>query len=108
MTLTEPTTTTPTSSSYHKVNITTTPHQLIELCKERDIEYHEDNSGTDKVNFDFNFYVPEKDLYFTVYDWKHYEPLDLNHYYSFHIGAKDMWSSLEAKEILLELLNNNN
>lgn len=106
MTLTEPTT--HTASSYHKVDITTTPHQLIEICKERDIEYHEDNSGTDKTNFDFSFYVPEKDLYFTVYDWKHYESLDLDRYYSFHIGAKDMMTSLEAKEILLELLNNNN
>jgi hypothetical protein len=93
-----------TGISYHNVDIVTTPSDLIELCEELDIEYHGNNTGEDKVNFDFDFYVPEKDLYFTVYDWKEYKPLRLNNSYNFHIGAKDQYSSFEAKEILTEFL----
>lgn len=104
MTLKQPTSANYTSTSYHDVNITTTPSDLIELCKELDIDYNEGNTGEDKVNFDFDFYIPEEDLYFTVYDWKEYQPLSLNSSYEFHIGAKDTMSSLEAKEILTEFL----
>lgn len=104
MTLKQPTSVNYTSTSYHNVDITTTPSKLIELCEELDIEYYEDNTGEDKTNFDFDFYVPEKDLYFTVYDWKEYQPLNLDSSYKFHIGAKDTMSSLEAKEILTEFL----
>ncbi len=105
ITLEQPTKATTAASSHHNVKIIATPSNFIELCKKYNIEYHEDNSGTDKVNFDFEFYVPEKGLYFTVYDWKHYEPLDINYFYSFNIGAKDRMASLEAKEILNEYLN---
>jgi hypothetical protein len=104
MTLKQPTSATRVGTSYHNVDITTTPSDLIELCKELDIEYHEDNTGEDKTNFDFEFYVPEENLYFTVYDWKEYQPLNLDSSYEFHIGAKDTMSSLEAKEILTEFL----
>jgi hypothetical protein len=104
MTLKQPTSADYTGTSYHNVDITTTPSNLIELCKKLDIEYHDNNRGEDKVNFDFDFYIPEKDLYFTVYDWKEYQPLHLYGSYEFHIGAKDTMSSLEAKEILTEFL----
>jgi len=104
MTLKQPTSVNYTSTSYHFVDIIVTPRELIELCKELDIEYHEDNTGEDKTNFDFEFYVPEENLYFTVYDWKEYQPLKLNRSYEFHIGAKDTMASLEAKEILTEFL----
>ena len=104
MTLKQPTSVNYTGTSYHNVDIRTTPNDLIELCEELDIEHHSNNTGEDKVNFDFEFYVPEKDLYFTVYDWKEYQPLNLHNSYEFHIGAKDTMSSLEAKEILTEFL----
>jgi hypothetical protein len=104
MTLKQPTSADYTSTSYHNVDITTTPSDLIELCEELDIEYHSNNTGEDKTNFDFEFYVPEENLYFTVYDWKEYQPLNLDSSYEFHIGAKDTMSSLEAKEILTEFL----
>jgi hypothetical protein len=104
MTLKQTTSATQVGTSYHHVNITTTPRELIELCEKLDIEYYENNTGEDKTNFDFEFYVPEKDLYFTVYDWKEYEPLNLDSSYEFHIGTKDTMSSLEAKETLTEFL----
>jgi len=104
MTLKQPTSAVYTGTSYYNVNITTTPSDLVELCEELDIEYQSNNTGEDKVNFDFDFYVPEKDLYFTVYDWKEYQPLNKYNSYEFHIGAKDQYSSFEAKEILTEFL----
>ncbi len=104
MTLKQPTSEFYTGTSYHNVDITTTPSELIELCEELDIEYSDNNTGEDKVNFDFDFYVPEKDLYFTVYDWKEYQRLNLDSSYEFHIGAKDQASSFEAQEILTEFL----
>ena len=104
MTLKQPTSATQVGTSYHNVDIITTPRELIELCKELDIEYYKDNTGEDKTNFDFEFYVPEEDLYFTVYDWKEYQPLRLKRSYEFHIGAKDQASSFKAQEILTEFL----
>jgi len=104
MTLKQPTSATQVGTSYHNVDIITTPRKLIELCEELDIEYSDNNTGEDKCNFDFIFYVPEEDLYFTVYDWKEYQPLNLDSSYEFHIGAKDTMSSLEAQEILTEFL----
>ena len=89
-------------SSFHNVTIYTTPNKLIELCEIYDIEYSECNTGEDKCNFDFAFYVPSEDLYFTVYDWKEYEPLHLDTIYEFHIGTRDLLTSIKAKEILEE------
>ena len=70
------------------------PNKLIELCEIYDIEYSECNTGEDKVNFDFEFYVPSEDLYFTVYDWKENEPLHLDTTYEFHIGTRDLLTSM--------------
>lgn len=104
MTLKQPTSVNYTSTSFHGVAIQTSPSALIELCEVLDIEYHENNTGEDKCNFDFDFYVPEEDLHFTVYDWKEYQPLNLYSSYEFHIGAKDQASSFKAEEILTEFL----
>ena len=91
-------------SSFHGVTITTSPLDLIELCELNDIPYHENNTGEDKCNFDFEFYLTEEDVYFTVYDWKEYEPLRTEYEYTFHIGAKDKRSSIVAREYLLNEL----
>jgi phosphomevalonate kinase len=102
--LKEPTDGNYTTTSFHNVTIYTTPNKLIELCGLYDIEYHECNTGEDKCNFDFEFYIPEKDVYFTVYDWKEYETLREDRCYTFHIGAKDKYSSLIGKEYLVNEL----
>ena len=102
--LKEPTDANYTQTSFHNVTIDTTPNKLIELCEIYDIEYHECNTGEDKCNFDFDFYVPSEDLYFTVYDWKEYEPLQLDTTYEFHIGTRDLLTSIKAKEIIEENL----
>jgi len=106
--LKEPTDANYTASSFHNVTIYTTPNKLIELCEIYDIEYFENNTGEDKCNFDFEFYVPSEDLFFTVYDWKENEPLHLDTTYEFHIGTRDLLASIKAKEILEEQIGNLN
>ena len=92
-------------SAFYGVTIEASPLDLINLCELNDIPYHENNTGEDKCNFDFEFYLPEEDVYFTVYDWKEYEPLRTEYEYTFHIGAKNEYSSLIAKDYLIEALS---
>lgn len=103
-TLKQPTSVNYTATSFHDVVLYTSPSNLIEICEIFDIIYHENNTGEDKCNYDFDFYIPSEDIYFTVYDWKEYEPLNPYTNYEFHIGSKDQASSFIAKEILEELL----
>jgi predicted 3-demethylubiquinone-9 3-methyltransferase (glyoxalase superfamily) len=93
-------------SSYHNVDIKTTPKSLIDLCTKYDIPFYSQNDGEDKTNFDFEF---EADgIQFLVYDWKEYRSLSLNEVVSFHIGAKDRSTSNEAYDILQNELFNIN
>lgn len=91
-------------SSYHNVDIKTTPKSLIDLCTKYDIQFFSQNDGKDKTNFDFGF---EGDgIQFLVYDWKEHRSLSLNETVSFHIGAKDRSTSNEAYDILQNELSN--
>ena len=87
------------SSSYHGVNINTTPFKLIQLCEKYDIPFFTQNDGEDKTNFDFAFNY-NNELKFYVYDWKEYRPLSLSEYVDFHIGAIDEVKSYKALEVL--------
>lgn len=92
-------------SSFHNVTIETKPKLLIELCTKYNIPFHMVNDGEDKSNFDFEFETPDG-LYFTVYDWKEYRKLNLNTIYKFHIGTENTIDSLDAKDYLINELNN--
>ena len=92
------------SGSFHDVTIKTTPKKLIKLFQNFGLEYWEQNDGSDKVNFDFEATLDDG-TYFSLYDWKEYEPLDLNLKYQFHIGGESPSSTLKAKQTLLKLLN---
>jgi hypothetical protein len=74
------------SSCFHGTTIILTPRQLIDYCEENDISYCNNNHGTDKSNFDFDFETKEG-VYFTVYDWKEYRKLNLDEHVEFHIGG---------------------
>jgi methyl coenzyme M reductase alpha subunit len=89
--------------SFHDVTIKTTPNKLIELFQYFRLDYWEQNDGSDKVNFDFEA-VLDDGTYFSLYDWKEYEPLDLNSKYEFHIGGESPSSTLKARQVLLKLL----
>ena len=90
-------------SSYHNVNITTTPKALINLCLKYNIPFYSQNDGEDKTNFDFEF--EDDGIQFLVYDWKEYRSLKLDETVSFHIGAKDRSTSNKAYDILQEELS---
>ena len=92
-------------SSFHGVTIRTKPEYLISLCTKYNINFMMQNDGEDKTNFDFEFETPDG-TYFTVYDWKEYKKLKLNGLYKFHIGAENLLDSLDAKDILVDELNN--
>jgi hypothetical protein len=92
-------------SSFHDITIETKPKHLIELCTKYNINFFMHNDGEDKSNFDFEFETPDG-LHFTVYDWKEYKKLDFDKIYKFHIGTENLLDSLDAKEVLVDELNN--
>ena len=90
-------------TSYHDVQITTTPKKLKQVAEKLGAEYFEANDGHDKSNFNFMFETSDGDV-FTVYDWKYYETLQDDELIEFNIGSKDKISSLKAKhELSVEL-----
>jgi len=86
-------------TSFHSVAIKTTPSNLINLAKKFNAEFCDQNDGTDKVNYDFEFETDDGDV-FTIYDWKEYQPLKLENEYVFHIGGFNVESCLTAKSEL--------
>jgi hypothetical protein len=63
-------------------------------------------TGKTNQTFDFEFETPNG-TYFTVYDWKEYKKLDFdNDLYKFHIGTENLLDSLDAKDVLVNELNN--
>ena len=87
-------------SSFHGDTITTTANKLIEIC----YDYSDQNTGDDKVNFDFVFKIPDGQEFY-VYDWKEYRVLNKNEYVTFNIGADSSEESREALEYIYELIN---
>jgi hypothetical protein len=70
-------------TSFGGHEITATPNQLIDTLGEPQFGC---NDGQDKTNFDWVCETADGRV-FTVYDWKEYKPLNMDSYYSFHIGA---------------------
>jgi hypothetical protein len=61
----------------------------------------EDNSGQDKVNFEWEMETDDGQP-FTVYDWKEYRELDLDEEIEWHIGGHNKITTTAA---LLEILD---
>jgi len=70
-------------TSFYGHKVTATPNQLIEALGEPQFG---SNDRRDKTKFDWVCETQDGKV-FTVYDWKEYKPLDMDSYYSFHIGA---------------------
>ena len=83
-------------SSFHGDTVTTTASKLIEVC----YDYVDQNGSGDKVNFDFEFKLPNGE-YFCVYDWKEYRVIDEDEYIDFHIGANSKSDSTRSVRIYL-------
>ena len=89
------------STSFHFITIRTTVTKLTEVLGEAQII---DNTGDDKVNFDWNCETEDGDV-FTIYDWKEYRPIGLNEMIEFHIGGESKSITEQAKMELLDVLN---
>lgn len=89
------------STSFHFITIRTTVNKLTEVLGEAQII---DNTGDDKVNFDWNCETEDGDV-FTIYDWKEYRPIGLNEMIEFHIGGESKSITEQAKMELLDMLN---
>ena len=90
------------STSFHFITIRTTVNKLTEVLGEAQII---DNTGDDKVNFDWNCETEDGDV-FTIYDWKEYRPIGSNEMIEFHIGGETKSITEQAKRELLAILNN--
>ena len=79
----KPTTKSAGGTSFHNTTFKATPNQLMELLGK---PYNYYNNGSDKVNIDWTMETETGDV-FTVYDWKYYQPLDMDTIYEWHIGG---------------------
>lgn len=87
-------------TSYFGSNIITTVNDLIQLFG---APYSEDNSGEDKVNFEWEL-EDEDGKFITIYDWKEYRKLRLNEKIIFHIGGENEFITRKAQSELIQLL----
>ena len=86
-------------TSFHGVTIRTSVEQLTKAFGEP----YENNTGEDKVNFEWEMETEEGEV-FTIYDWKEYRPLQRDEYVTWHIGAKSKSVSNDAERELLKAL----
>ena len=98
----KPTTKSPSGTSFHDTTIGTTVHTLRKLLGE---PICEDNTGEDKVNFEWQCQTYSGDV-FTVYDWKEYKVLDEHEIIEFHIGGHSKAVTEQAKNEMYEALVN--
>lgn len=75
----------PVGTSFHDSVINTTVNKLIKVLGK---PVFGDNSGTDKINFEWVMELNSGDV-FTVYDYKEYRVLDPNEIIEWHIGGMD-------------------
>jgi hypothetical protein len=89
-------------TSFHDVTIKTSANKLISVLGE---PHWVNNTGEDKVNFEFIFETDEGDV-FTIYDWKHYRKLDLDEIIEWHIGSHSRMISWDAQDEITKELSN--
>jgi hypothetical protein len=85
-----------TGTSFYNDTFYATPQELIELIGP---PTYDNNKGEDKVNLEW-VCKNEYGETVTIYDWKHYRPLDMNKLVHWHLGAKDGLQTGKAKREL--------
>ena len=85
-------------TSFHDTVLKCSVNDLIAIFGE---PTREDNTGDDKVNFEWICETEEGDV-FTVYDWKEYRPISKTETIEWHIGGM---SSRVTERALAEILN---
>ena len=89
-----------TGTSFYDTVIRTTVNKLINALGEAQWG---DNSGEDKINFDWICETENGDV-FTIYDWKEYRPIGSDEMIEFHIGGDNKSITEKAKRELLEII----
>ena len=87
-------------TSFQNVTFEASINQLIKILGE---PTEEDNTGEDKVNFEWELQTSNGDV-FTVYDWEEYRVLEMNEKIEWHIGSFNSSISSDAKNEILNLL----
>ncbi len=80
-------------TSFHGVTIRASVDQLTKAFGDPTIV---DNTGEDKVNFEWEMETDEGEV-FTIYDWKYYRPLRSDESVEWNIGSKSESISREAR-----------
>lgn len=88
-------------TSFNGTTIETTVQNLRKVLGDPSFE---DNTGEDKVNFEWDCEI-ENGKVVTIYDWKQYHEIDENEIISFHIGGFNSTDTTDAKIELEKLLN---
>ena len=91
---------TPLGTSYHNDTVTCSVNDLKTILGKPE---YEDNTGMDKVNFQWVCQTDNGDI-FTIYDWKEYRELDENEYIEWHIGGHTGNVTYQAKIELNDML----
>lgn len=89
-------------TSYHGDTITATFNELIAVIG---FPQYVDNTGVDKVNYDWTCQLPNGDV-FTIYDWKMYRLIEDDEIVEWHIGSHSKNISMMAKDYVEEIINN--
>ena len=87
-------------TSFHGITIRASVEQLTKAFGDPSIV---DNTGDDKVNFEWEMETDEGEV-FTIYDWKEGRPLQRDQYVTWHIGSKSKSVSNDAERELLKKL----
>ena len=87
-------------TSFHGVTIESTVYKLTKVLGEPN---YVDNSGEDKVNYEWDLETNEGDVV-TLYTWKEYRPIEIDEEIIFHIGGMSLNITLLCKQELTELL----
>ena len=83
-------------TSFHNQTITCTYNQLVQAIGEPQME---DNSGEDKVNFEWTCET-DSGILFTIYDWKEYRSIRPNERIEWHIGGELSIHTIIARQEL--------
>jgi len=89
-------------TSFFGTTFPATVNQLVEALGE---PTHEENDGTDKVNFEWDMEL-EDGTVFTIYDWKEYREIGLDEMIDWHIGGKNESDTDKVLEELSKLIIN--
>ena len=81
------------------------PASVNQLVKAIGEPMHEENTGEDKTNFEWDMEL-EDGTVFSIYDWKEYRSISLDEVIDWHIGGKNGDSTVKALEQLSKLIIN--